>query len=130
MTAPGVAQTIILTRTPGRTPMPPGEELAKLARIGATLCIFLSSDRIGEVARTLAAHYGQDCPAACVYHASWKDQKIVRGTLTDIAGKMQEAAIVRTAMVIVGRTLTRPLAEASRLYDAKFTHGYRKGSQP
>jgi len=129
LTAPGIAQTIILTRTSGRTPMPPGEELAKLAQSRATICIFLSSDKIAEVAATLTQHYGPTCPAAAVYHASWKDQKIIRGTLADIAGKMQSEGITRTAIVIVGHAIQRPLAEASKLYDATFTHGYRKARE-
>jgi precorrin-4/cobalt-precorrin-4 C11-methyltransferase len=129
LTAPGVAQTIILTRTAGRTPMPPNEDLSRLAQSGATLCIFLSSDRIAEVAATLESHYGRDCPAAAVYHASWKDQQIVRGTLADIAEQMHRRNISRTAMVIVGYTLARPLAQASKLYDRTFSHGYRKAPE-
>ena len=85
LTAPEVAQTVILTRTPGRTPMPASEDLSRLAQSRATLCIFLSADRLAEMAAMLAEHYGPDCPAAVVYHASWPDQKVVRGTLADIA---------------------------------------------
>ena len=128
LTAPGVAQTIILTRPAGRTPMPAGEELSRLAQTRATLCLFLSSDKIDDVAATLIPHYGPACPAAAVYHASWKDQKILRATLADIAGKMHAEGITRTAIVIVGAALARPLAEASKLYDRAFTHGYRKGA--
>ena len=87
LTAPEVAQTVILTRTPGRTPMPAAEELSRLAQSRATLCIFLSAEKLAEVAATLAEHYGPECPAAVVYHASWPDQKVVRGTLADIAGR-------------------------------------------
>jgi precorrin-4/cobalt-precorrin-4 C11-methyltransferase len=130
LTAPNVAQTVILTRTAGRTPMPPREDLARLAQSGATLCVFLSSDRAEQIAATLLPHYGPDCPAAAVYHASWPDQKIVRGTLTNIAELMAREKITRTAIVIVGHAMTRPLSEASRLYDSTFTHGYRKGAQP
>lgn len=128
LTAPEIAQTIILTRTAGRTAMPATEELSRLAATRATLCIFLSSDRIGEVVATLAEHYGGECPAAVVYHASWADQKVVRGTLADIAAATRSAGISRTAMVLVGFALARPMARASKLYDARFTHGYREGS--
>lgn len=128
LTAPEVAQTVILTRTAGRTPMPAGEELSRLASIRATLCIFLSSDRIEELTATLARHYGQDCPAAVVYHASWKDQTVLRGTLADIAAKTKQAGITRTAIVIVGHALARPLSHASKLYHRSFTHGYRQGT--
>lgn len=127
LTAPEVAQTVILTRTAGRTPMPAEEELSKLAASHATLCIFLASDKIAEIVATLVPHYGADCPAAAVYHASWPDQKIVRGTLADLAGAMQAAGMVRTAMILVGRALSRPATHVSKLYGADFSHGYREG---
>jgi len=128
LTAPEVAQTIILTRTSGRTPLPPEQELDRLAQSHATLCIFLSVQRLDDVAETLARHYGADCPAAVVYRASWPDQLVLRGTLTDIAGQVAEAAVSKTAMIIVGRALGRDIA-ASRLYDATFSHEYREGTQ-
>jgi len=126
LTVPEVAQTVVLTRTPGRTPMPEGEGIEGLARTGATLCLFLSVHTIAETARALAGHYGPECPAAVVYHASWPDQLIVRGTLQDIAEKTKAAGIKKAAMVIVGRI---PAAEGprSRLYDATFSHEYRQG---
>jgi precorrin-4/cobalt-precorrin-4 C11-methyltransferase len=125
LTAPEIAQTIILTRTPGRTPMPASEDLARLAQSRATLCIFLSAERIAVLTELLASHYGADCPAACVYHASWPDQKILRGTLADIGGQVQAAEISKTAMFLVGRALGRPAAHVSKLYDKAFHHAYR-----
>jgi precorrin-4/cobalt-precorrin-4 C11-methyltransferase len=127
LTAPEVSQTIILTRTSGRTPLPPAQELGRLAESRATLCIFLSVQKIGELARTLAPHYGEDCPVAVVYRASWPDQRILRGTLATIAGVVGAAEVSKTAMIIVGRALARDIP-ASRLYDATFTHEYRKGA--
>jgi precorrin-4/cobalt-precorrin-4 C11-methyltransferase len=126
LTAPEVAQTIILTRTSGRTPLPPEQELDQLAQSHATLCIFLSVQRLDDVAATLARHYGADCPVAVVYRASWPDQRILRGTLADIAAQVSAAAISKTAMIIVGRALARDIP-VSRLYDAGFAHEYRKG---
>lgn len=126
LTAPEVSQTVILTRTAGRTPMPAGEELARLAAIGATMCIFLSSDKLDAIAAELAERYGSDCPAAVVYHASWADQRVLRGHLSDIAEKTRAAGITRTAIVIVGRAIGRPLVHASKLYDRTFGHGYRE----
>jgi len=128
LTAPEVSQTVILTRTAGRTPVPPSEGLSTLAASRATLCIFLSSDRIAEIAATLIPHYGQDCPAAVVYHASWPDQAAVRGTLADIAAAAEARGITRTAIVLVGRALARPLPRTSKLYDPDFRHGYREGT--
>jgi len=128
LTAPEVAQTIILTRTSGRTPLPEEQDLDVLAKTHATLCIFLSVHRIVHVMETLARHYGHDCPAAAVYRASWPDQQIIRGTLGDIAGKIGDAGIKKTAMIIVGHALSKDLP-ASRLYDPGFSHGYRTGNE-
>lgn len=130
LTAPEVAQTVILTRTAGRTPMPANEDLAGLAASRATLCIFLSSDRIAAVVAALVPAYGPDCPAAAVYHASWPDERVVRGTLATLATAMHEAGMTRTAMILVGRALERPQPHASKLYGADFTHGYREGKTP
>ncbi len=128
LTAPEIAQTVILTRTSGRTPLPPEQELEKLARAKATLCIFLSGKKTEEVARELAPSYGWDCPAAVVYHASWPDQKIVVGSLGDITAKVKEAGIGETSLIIVGRALSRNLP-VSKLYDAGFSHRFRKGKK-
>jgi precorrin-4/cobalt-precorrin-4 C11-methyltransferase len=130
LTAPEIAQTIILTRTPGRTPMPAREDLARLAESHATLCIFLSSEKVVELAAMLAEHYGADCPAAVVYHASWPDERVVRGTLADVGPQTRAEGIQRTALLLVGYALARPLPHASKLYDRSFGHGYRPGAPP
>ncbi len=130
LTAAEVAQTVILTRAPGRTPMPPAEDLARLAESRATMCIYLSTEKIAELAEILSGPYGSDCPAAVVFHASWPDEKIVRGTLAEVAADCQAEDIRRTAILLVGRTLRRPVSHASRLYDKTFTHGYRQGIEP
>jgi len=128
LTAPEVSQTIILTRTSGRTPLPGGQELHRLAQTHATLCIFLSVAKMDAIAKTLAKHYGRACPIAVVYRASWPDQKIIRGTLADIAAKMAKLKISKTAMIIVGHALSRDIP-VSKLYDAAFSHGCRKGAR-
>ena len=130
LTAPEVAQTVILTRTPGRTPMPAAEDLARLAKSRATLCIFLSADRLAATAAILAEYYGPDCPAALVYHASWPDQQVLRGTLADLAGRAAAAGVSKTAIFLVGHALARPLPHASKLYDASFRHGHRREAGP
>lgn len=127
LTAPEVSQTVILTRVAGRTPVPAGEELERLARSQATLCLFLSVGKIGEVAGTLAGHYGEDCPAAVLFRVTWPDEKVVRGTLGDIAAKVQAEGIERTAIILVGRALERPWKQVSKLYDGRFSHGFRQG---
>jgi precorrin-4/cobalt-precorrin-4 C11-methyltransferase len=126
LTAPERAQTIVLTRTSGRTPLPAEQELEKIAKTHATLCIFLSIAKIDAVAETLSATYGRDCPAAVVWRASWPDELIIRGTLADIAAKTRAKHINATAMIVVGEALARDIP-ASKLYDAAFSHGFRKG---
>ncbi len=128
LTAPEISQTIILTRTGGRTPMPEKQDLHSLARTESTLCIFLSVHKIEEIAETLAIYYGANCPAAVVYRASWPDQAVLEGSLSTIAKKVLEAKIGKTAMIVVGRALERT-GIASKLYDANFSHGYRKGDE-
>jgi precorrin-4/cobalt-precorrin-4 C11-methyltransferase len=128
LTAPEVAQTIILTRTSGRTPMPAEQELENLARARATLCIFLSGHKIEEVVSTLAVSYGWDCPAAVVYHASWPDQQVIKGNLRDISEKVQLVEIGQTSLIIVGWALSREIP-ASKLYDAAFSHKFREGKE-
>ncbi len=129
LTAPEVSQAVLLTRAPGRTPVPDAHTLAKVAHLRTTLCVFLSTDRIEDVVGTLQPHYGAGCPAAVVYHASWPDEKVVRGTLATIAALVKEAGLTRTGMIIVGQALAGTSAE-SRLYAADFAHGYRKASPP
>ena len=108
---------------------PKEQELENLARSQATLCIFLSGHKIDEVVATLRSSYGGDCPCAVVYHASWPDQKIIEGTLNDIAGEVRGADIGQTSVIIVGRALGRDIP-ASKLYDAAFTHKFREGKDP
>ena len=129
LTAPEIAQTIILTRT-ARTDADAagGGTFARLAQSRATMCIFLSTDKIAETAATLAESYGPECPAAVVYHASWPDEQVVRGTLADVAGRVAAAGITRTALFLVGAALERPLHRASKLYDKSFGHGHRQGT--
>ena len=126
LTVPEAAQSIVLTRAAGRTPVPPEQDLSLLARTRSTLCIFLSVGQIREVAETLARELDGGCPAAVVYHATWPDHAVVRGTLADIARKTEDAAIGKTAMILVGRALSRE-APVSKLYDPAFSHGFRDG---
>ncbi|PJB31658.1 MAG: precorrin-4 C(11)-methyltransferase [Deltaproteobacteria bacterium CG_4_9_14_3_um_filter_65_9] len=128
LTVPEAAQSIILTRAAGRTPVPPEQDLSLLARTRSTLCIFLSVGQIREVAETLARELDGDCPAAVVYRATWPDQAVVRGTLADIARKTEEAKIGKTAMIVVGRALSRE-APVSKLYAPAFSHGFRDGEK-
>ncbi len=125
LTLPGVSQTVILTRIAGRTPVPAREDLANLAKIGATMVIFLSAHRMDEVASKLMEAYPNETPVVVVERASWPEETVVRGNLEDIAGKVKQAKIRRTAIVIVGQVLNREY-QKSRLYASDFEHSYRK----
>ena len=126
-TLPDVSQTVILTRIEGRTPVPPREKLEDLAKHHATMIIFLSAGFMDELSsKLIAGGYEPETPVAVVYKATWPDQRIVRGTLADIAGKVREAGITRTALTVVGWFLGDDY-QLSKLYDKNFTTGYRKG---
>jgi precorrin-4/cobalt-precorrin-4 C11-methyltransferase len=126
LTAPGISQTVILTRTARKaSAMPPDEELAELGKSGATLAIHLSIRNIRHVAESLTPRYGDDCPVAVLYRVSWPDERIIRGTLKDIAAKVRAAKLTRTAIIIVGRVLETTGAEDSRLYDPGHAHLFR-----
>ena len=123
LTLPGISQTIILTRTGGQSsPMPAGENLAALAATGATLAIHLSVRRLDRIAADLIPHYGADCPVAVVYRASWPDERILRGTLTDIRDKVRAAKITRTALILVGPVLADADFADSALYSPAHAH--------
>lgn len=126
LTGPETAQSVVLTRTPGRTPMPAGEQAAAFARTGATLVFFLSTGKVAGLMAELqdAGGLAPDTPAAAVYRASWPDEQVVRGTVADLARKVDEAGFRRQALILVGRALAAPKA-VSRLYDGAFSHGYR-----
>jgi precorrin-4 C11-methyltransferase len=126
LTAPGVSQTVILTRQAGRTPVPHGQEIANLARHGATMAIFLSAENIKSLTDDLLrGGYSPDTPACVVYKASWKDEKIIRGKISDIESKLDKAGFAgRHAMIIVGDVLSGKGGK-SLLYDASFSHSYR-----
>ncbi|MEH6376552.1 precorrin-4 C(11)-methyltransferase [Streptomyces sp. KLMMK] len=119
LTVPTVGQTVILTRISQQaTPMPPGEDLATLGRSGALLVLHLAARYPERIVSELLPYYGPDCPAAVVAMASRPDELVLRGTLADIAGKVKEAGVVRTAVIVVGRTLAAEQFPDSYLYSA------------
>jgi precorrin-4/cobalt-precorrin-4 C11-methyltransferase len=126
LTLPGVAQTVILTRTATRSsPMPNNEQLEALARTGATLAIHLSIRTLRDVCATLIPEYGEDCPAIIVYRASWPDEQIVRGTLATLPEIARPLRLRRTALILVGAVLDPPSFDDSRLYDSTHFHVLR-----
>ncbi|MDH4099692.1 MAG: precorrin-4 C(11)-methyltransferase [Nitrospirota bacterium] len=125
-TIPEVTQTVILTRMAGRTPVPDSERIAELAKHGSTMVVFLTTQAIEElVTELLKGQYTTETPVAVVEKASWPEERIVRGTLANIAEKVKEAGIRKTALIIVGEATGRKGGEKSKLYDREFTHEYR-----
>ncbi|MDO9308183.1 MAG: precorrin-4 C(11)-methyltransferase [Deltaproteobacteria bacterium] len=130
LTLPELSQTVIFTRVEGRTPVPERERLTEIARIGATLVIYLSVGMIEKVVeQLLQGAYTGSTAAAIVCRASWEDEQIILGSLDDIAAKVREAGIDRQALIIVGDVLAarrEGLKARSLLYDDGFSHGYRE----
>ncbi|KEI98929.1 cobalt-precorrin-4 C(11)-methyltransferase [Clostridium botulinum A2B3 87] len=125
-TLPGVSQTVILTRVEGRTQVPEKEDLEVLASRGASMALFLSVGMIDKVALKLKKGYGRNVPIAVIQRATWQDEKVVIGTLDDIAKKVKDANITKTAQILVGDFIDCKY-DKSLLYDEKFTHEFRKG---
>jgi precorrin-4/cobalt-precorrin-4 C11-methyltransferase len=131
LTLPGLAQSLVLTRTSGRaSPLPERETLANFAATGATLAIHLSIHALKDVVAELTPFYGPDCPAAVVARASWPDERIVRATLGEIVGALRETPIERTALILVGPVLGSEDFRESELYNADYGRRFRGGSSP
>ena len=128
-TLPDVSQSVIITRMAGRTPVPEGEQLRKLASHGCTMVLFLSTGLLERVEEELqAGGYAPDTPAAIVYKATWPEEKVCRCTVSTLARTARENRITKTALITVGHFLGNSY-ERSKLYDPAFTHGCRKGKQ-
>jgi precorrin-4/cobalt-precorrin-4 C11-methyltransferase len=131
LTLPGVAQSVVLTRTSGRaSAMPEGESLANFARTGATLAIHLSVHVLDKVIAELTPHYGADCPVAVVWRASWPDERVVRATLATLETAIG-AEMERTALILVGRAIGAEEFGESRLYAGDYDRRFRPtGTEP
>ena len=128
LTIPEVAQSVVLTRLGGRASrMPEAEKLATFAASGATLVIHLAVHAIDTIVEQLTPFYGAECPAAVVVEASSPSQRIVRGTLADIATQVTQAKIERTALILVGHALDVHDFRDSALYDADYRRRFRGG---
>jgi len=125
LTAPEVAQSVILTRLAGATPVPAGEEVRALARHGATMALFLSAKRGRRLQEELlAGGYPPDTPCAVVYRATWPDEEVHRCRLAELARTLREAQLHKHTLILVGPALGATGAR-SRLYDPGFSHEFR-----
>jgi precorrin-4/cobalt-precorrin-4 C11-methyltransferase len=129
LTVPEIAQSVVLTRVSGRASrMPEGETLSAFAATGATLVIHLAIHAIDRVVEQLLPSYGPDCPAVVIERASWPDQRIVRGVLSDIAERLAAQPIERTAVILIGRALAAEDFRESALYDPDYRRRFRGGA--
>jgi len=129
LTIPEISQTVVFTRMEGRTPVPEKERLSVLAQHRATMVIFLSAAMIEKVREELLEGYPEDTPVVVIERVSWPEERIIRGTLKDIADKVKEAGIKKTALIYVGEALRaseEKLGKESKLYHKDFKHEYRK----
>lgn len=135
LTIPDLTQTLILTRAEGRTPVPEFEKLRDLASHHCTIALFLSATLTKKIVKELqAAGWQDDTPVAVIQRATWPDQKIVRTTLVNLDDDMRKNGIRKHAMILAGWALDPTIHDKdeyrSKLYDASFTHGFRKGVKP
>jgi precorrin-4/cobalt-precorrin-4 C11-methyltransferase len=129
LTVPEVAQSVVLTRVSGRASrMPESEKLATFAESGATLVIHLAIHAIDSIVKELTPFYGADCPAAVVVQASGAAERVLRGTLADIAAKVAAARVERTALILVGRAIAAHDFRDSALYDPDYRRRFRGGA--
>ena len=128
LTLPGITQTIIITRAEFRTPVPDREKISELSKHGATMAFYLSVHLLDKVIEELlkGGVYNNETPVAIVYKATWKEEKILKGTLETISKKVREERIVKTALIVVGDVISPKKYEFSKVYDAQFTHGFRR----
>lgn len=129
LTIPDLTQTVILTRTEGRTPMPPREKLKDLAMHQCTIALFLSATLTKKIVKEfLAAGWSKETPVVVVYRASWPDEKIIRTSISQLEQAMSVHGIRKQAMILAGWALDPTIHKKkyrSKLYDEKFSHGYR-----
>jgi precorrin-4/cobalt-precorrin-4 C11-methyltransferase len=126
LTLPGIAQSLVLTRTSGRASvMPARETLAAFAATGSTLAIHLSIHALDDVVAQITPHYGEECPVAIVYRASWPDERAIRGNLGSIVALAKASALERTALILVGPALGAGDFRESALYSADYVRRFR-----
>jgi precorrin-4/cobalt-precorrin-4 C11-methyltransferase len=126
LTVPGVAQSVVLTRTSGRaSAMPERERLAAFAATGSTLALHLSIHVIDTIVAELTPFYGATCPVAVVFRATWPDERVLKGTLATIAAAVAEAGLERTAIILVGPALGASDFRESALYSTEYDRRFR-----
>ena len=128
-TLPDVSQTVIITRTAGRTPVPEKQSIKALAAHQATMVCFLSTSLSEKLqADLLEGGYAPDTPVAIVYKATWPEEKIFRCTLQDLHKTVKDNGLYKTSLIIVGHCMGDKYVR-SLLYDPSFTTEYREATK-
>ena len=133
-TLPETTQTLILTRAAGRTPVPESEDLAALAAHGSSIAIYLSVGQAAKVSLALGKAFGPDSTVCVVYRSSWPDQKVLWTSAAALEEDLAQNGITRQALILAGPGVAavtpgpKSVAARSKLYDPKFSHGYRESS--
>ena len=128
-TLPDVSQTVIITRTAGRTPVPERESIRSLAAHQSTMVLFLSTKLTEKLQRELLeGGYPGETPVAVVYKATWPDEKIFRCTVDTLHKTVTENGLTKTSLIIVGNCMGDKYLR-SMLYHPEFTTEYREASK-
>ncbi|WP_406700634.1 precorrin-4 C(11)-methyltransferase [Singulisphaera sp. Ch08] len=128
LTPAGKNQSVILTRTAGRTGVPEVDDLASLGSHRTGMALFLSADQMAEVVVALQPSYGPDAPVVVAYRVGWPDQQFLRCSLAEVAAQMTSAGITRTALIFIGPMVDSAPALESHLYNKSYSHLFRKGA--
>lgn len=130
LTMDGISQAIIIARGSLRIPVPENETIEKLSSHGSTMVIFTGIHIIDRIVNDLIrGGYTESTPVGVVYHSTWNDEKVIRGTLGDIVQKVKDARIYKTALIVVGSCVSPDTVYRTRLYDGEYTHSHRKGEK-
>ncbi|MFO7886594.1 MAG: precorrin-4 C(11)-methyltransferase [Desulfobacteraceae bacterium] len=132
-TLPEITQSLIFTRISGRTRVPQLESLESLAAHKTSMAIYLSMDHVDRVEKILSDHYGEDSLAAVAFKVSHPEEKIITTLIKNLSKAVKDEGIDRQAVILVGRAVEACTgdfsAKKSRLYDAAFSHGFRKNEK-
>lgn len=129
-TLPGISQTLIITRSEGRTSVPKLEGVANLAKHNASMAIYLSSGMLGKLtSELLEGGYSEDTPAAIVYKATWPEESIIYCTVATLEEAGSKNGIKNTALILVGDAVSHTGYERSKLYSPDFETGFRKSNE-
>ncbi|MEM0141691.1 MAG: precorrin-4 C(11)-methyltransferase [Thermoplasmatales archaeon] len=129
LTMDNISQAIIIARGSLRIPVPQNETIEKLASHGSTMVIFTGIHIIDNIVNQLIkGGFPRETPVGVVYHSTWKDEIVIKGTLGDISSKVKEKRIYRTAIIVVGKVVSPEHVYRTKLYSEDYIHSFRRGT--